>query len=108
MALDRALLQDIVTIGSDGLFGMLLSRCFLIRCNLRTPASPTSLFGRFSGSTDGLTQNRNSEASSLGSVRRQLLLRWLSAHRVSSRHVRFCHGHGSRRWLIHGEPHLTC
>ena len=84
MAFDRALLQDIVTIGFDGLFGMVAALFLfssaanfwavllgavgamrLTRSSLHSPAGPTSLFGRFSVSTCGLTQKRKLIASSL-------------------------------------------
>jgi hypothetical protein len=74
MAFDRALLQDVVTIGSDGLFGLVaalflfssatnfwrycwgrLGRYFPTRSSLHSLGGPMSLFGRFSVSTCGLT-----------------------------------------------------
>ena len=98
MTFDRALLQDIVTIGSDGLLGMLASlfliqllgeflgrsswapwgRWRLIPCSLHSRAGLASLFGRFSASIYGLTQKRKLGVSFLGQARRWLSLLWSS------------------------------
>jgi hypothetical protein len=83
MAFDRALLQDIVTIGFDGLFGLVVA-LFLFSSatnfwvillgavgailpdplSLHSPGGPKSLFEHFNVFTCGLTQNRKLIASS--------------------------------------------
>jgi hypothetical protein len=97
VAFDKALLQDVVTIGFDGLFGMLVSLLLFGSfanfwavlmgavgamlpdpLQLRTLVGPTSLFGRSSVSICGPTQRSNRTVSSSRSARRRLLSPWSS------------------------------